>query len=85
MRITTKFAKRFCTILCKSERRNWANLSWTKIALEHAGFAGKEGKVQPTINGCNRYRVFRHGTNLRAENHTSTALGAFSFTPNVAS
>lgn len=32
-------------VFFRSKRKNWANLSWTKVILEHAGSAANEDKV----------------------------------------
>ena len=36
----------------REREKELANLSWTKVALKHAGFVVKGGEVQPAINGC---------------------------------
>ena len=52
MRITTKFGENFATFFEGAREGNWANLSWTKVTLEHGGFAVKAGVVQPGKRRC---------------------------------
>ena len=52
MRITTKFGENFATFFEGAGEGNWANLSWTKVTLEHGGFAVKAGVVQPGKRQC---------------------------------